>query len=63
MDLSGNLLTGPVPFSAESIGRLGSKLQLKENPELCVDADLGILKIMVLNLSYCDEIYFSELIA
>eukprot|EP00253_Pinus_taeda_P020475 PITA_20475 len=63
MDLSGNLLTGPAPFCAEFIWRLGSKLQLKENPGLCVDADLGSLNVVVLNLSYCDEIYFSEPIA
>ncbi|KAL3517717.1 hypothetical protein ACH5RR_020306 [Cinchona calisaya] len=55
LNLENNNLSGKVPFSAKFVGKIGDKLKLRGNPELCADEDLrsfakvgsslGILKL------------------
>ncbi|KAK8694025.1 hypothetical protein V6N13_071589 [Hibiscus sabdariffa] len=41
LNLENNNLSGRVPFSAKFTARMGGKLRLKGNPELCVDEKLS----------------------
>ncbi|GKU86263.1 hypothetical protein SLEP1_g811 [Rubroshorea leprosula] len=41
INLENNNLSGRVPFSAKFTSKVGGKLRLKGNPELCIDEDLS----------------------
>ncbi|GJY16866.1 piriformospora indica-insensitive protein 2 [Tanacetum coccineum] len=43
LNLRNNNLSGRVPFSAKFVGKVGKKLRLDGNPELCVDQ--GVIKL------------------
>ncbi|GMI73543.1 ROP-interactive CRIB motif-containing protein 7 [Hibiscus trionum] len=45
INLENNNLSGRLPFSANFTARVGEKLRLKGNPELCVDEKLSFLKL------------------
>ncbi|XP_075522152.1 uncharacterized protein LOC142555261 [Primulina tabacum] len=44
LNLENNNLTGRVPFSADLVSKLGKKLKLEGNPDLCIDEGLRSAK-------------------
>ncbi|KAI5680069.1 hypothetical protein M9H77_01296 [Catharanthus roseus] len=45
LNLENNNLTGKVPFSAKFVGKMGDKLKLEGNSELCIDEELRNAKV------------------
>ncbi|KAI3526589.1 hypothetical protein L1887_05846 [Cichorium endivia] len=53
LNLHNNNLSGRVPFSVGFLGKIGGKLRLEGNPELCVDE--GVIKSLY-NVKTCNEV-------
>lgn len=52
LNLENNNLSGKVPFSAEFVAKIGNKLKLEGNPELCADEEL---RSRLRKLKQCDK--------
>lgn len=67
LNLANNQLTGRVPFSAHFAGKLGNKLKLQGNPQLCVDEGLRVKNVRgsLGKLQVCKEsgLYSSDVVS
>jgi hypothetical protein len=55
LNLDGNELSGPVPFEAGFVRRMGRNLQLKANAGLCYSSQLASIKVLLPGLKQCPD--------
>ncbi|KAL6564075.1 hypothetical protein OROHE_005315 [Orobanche hederae] len=60
LNLENNNLSGRVPFSQGFVSKLGGKLKMKGNLDLCIDEGLKSAKVMMVQLKVCRQKNVSE---
>lgn len=56
LNLDGNQLSGVVPFPASFVKRMGGNMKLEDNPGLCYNQQLVVVKAPLLGLRRCPDV-------